>query len=73
MVQVPADTSVTVVTDTVQTGSVLEVKVTVRGDVVEALNVTGPALMATSDKAAKVIVWGTSVTWKLWLMGVATA
>jgi hypothetical protein len=73
MVQEPADTSVSVVPDTVQTGSVLETKTTVRGDVVEAINVAVPALMATSDGAAKVIVCGTSVTWKVRLMGAAAA
>jgi hypothetical protein len=61
MVQEPADTSVSVVPDTVQTGSVLEAKTTVRPEVDEAFNVTGPALMATSDGVAKVIVWGISV------------
>jgi hypothetical protein len=61
MIQAPADTSVSVVPDTVQTGSVLEAKATVRPELDEAFNVTGPALMATSDGVAKVIVWDISV------------
>ena len=40
MVQVPADTSVSVVPDTVQTGSVFEVKVTVRPDEAVAFNLS---------------------------------
>jgi hypothetical protein len=61
MVQVPTDTSVSVVPDTVQTGCVLEAKATVRPDEAVAFNETGPALMATFAGAPKVIVWDISV------------
>jgi hypothetical protein len=57
IVQVPADTSVTVVPETVQTGVVLEVNVTVRPELAVADTVNGGSLAFLFGSAAKLIVW----------------
>ena len=54
--QSPAVTSVTVVPETVQTGFVDEVKVTVRPEVAEALSVGGVSSSRSPEIAPKVIV-----------------
>ena len=73
MVQVPAERSVTVVSETVQTESVREVKVTVRPDeeVAESDAVPLPNLRSTRD--AKVIVCAPTFTFKVKLLVVALA
>ncbi len=65
MVQVPADTSVTVEPDTVQTGVVSEEKLTGNPEEAVALTVIDPVDSGTFDKAPNVIVCVPAVTWKL--------
>ena len=57
MVQVPAETRVTVVPATVQTGMVVDAKLTVRDEPAAAESVTGPAPKVVSAGLAKLIVW----------------
>ena len=72
MVQVPADTSVTELPETVQTPVVVEVKVTVRPEVAVAVSVTGPAVSGVSGGWVKLIVWDPLPTAKLcWSWGAA--
>ncbi len=73
MVQVPTATSVTVAPDTVQTGEVVDAKLTARPDVAVAFTVKGVVPNTWFNNAAKVIVWLPDVTWKLRLTGVAAA
>ena len=62
IVQVPAETSVTVAPDTVQTDSVVEVKLTTRPEDAGALIVNGGLPWAWFARAPKAIVWLACVT-----------
>src|ERR1017187_1053686 len=73
IVQVPAETSVTVVPDTVQTDAVCELKLTAKPELAAAPTANGAVPNARFDRAPKVMVWPAGVTWKLWLTGVAAA
>ena len=55
--QVPAETRVTVVPDTVQTPVVAEVKATVKLLEADAERLKVPVPIALSDRAPKVMVW----------------
>jgi hypothetical protein len=55
-------TSVTVAPDTVQTGSVVDVKLTGRPEEAVALTVNGAVFRAWFERAPKVMVWLASVT-----------
>ena len=57
MVQVPAERSVTVVSETVQTESVREVKVTVRPEEEVAESEAVPLPNLRSEREVKVMVW----------------
>ena len=72
MVHVPAVTSVTVVPLTVQTGVVVEAKLTVRPELAVALTVTVPALIGVFGGPLNVIVCVCS-TVKLCVTDVAAA
>jgi hypothetical protein len=71
MLHVPALTSVTVDVDTVQTGDVVEVKVTVRPEDAVALTGNGAVPNAWSESVPKVMVWVAGATLKVWSTGVA--
>jgi hypothetical protein len=68
---VPAINNFTVAAVTVQTGNVVDVKVTARPEDAVALTVNGAAPYAWFDRAPKVMVWLSDVTEKCWLTGVA--
>jgi len=72
-VQRPVATSVTVVPETVQTGGVVEVKLTVSPEVAVALTVNGAEPKGRFGSAPKTTVWLSCVTRKLWLTGTAVA
>jgi hypothetical protein len=72
IVQVPAEISVTVAPDTVQTGVVCELKLTARPEDAVALTV-GVVPKGWFESAPNVTVWLPWVTWKLWFTGVAAA
>jgi hypothetical protein len=63
--QLPAETRVTVVPDTVQTNGVREAKLTVNPELAVALTVKGVAPYVTAGRVAKVMVCGMSVTAKV--------
>jgi hypothetical protein len=63
----PTDTIVTVFPDTVQTGVVVEVKLTVRPEVAVALIANGATPKLTLEGALKVIVCDAGFTVKLWV------
>ena len=69
----PTATSVTVVPDTVQTGVVVDAKLTVKPDEAVALTVKAAVPSAWLDSDPNVIVWLPAVTWKLSVTGVAAA
>jgi hypothetical protein len=75
MEQVPKDSSVTVVAESVHTSGVVELKLTGRPELAVALTVIGEVpnegLNGWLESAPKVMVWLSLVTWKLWLTGVA--
>ena len=73
MEQVPAETNVTVVPFTVQTGVVVEAKLTVSPELAVALSVKGALPNAIASGCVKVIVWVPCVTLKLFVTGVAAA
>ena len=73
MVQVPVVRMVTVATDNVQTGSVLEAKATVSPEVELAEIRNGAIPRATLPSALKVIVCASGFTVKLRMTGVAAA
>ena len=64
MVQVPTETSVTVVPDTVQTDVVCELKLTVRPEDAVALTANGSVPYTLFASVGNVIVCGDN-TWKL--------
>jgi hypothetical protein len=57
MEHVPAPTSVTVTPETVHTEGVVEVKLTGRPELAEAVTTKGPSPRVLSLKAPKVMVW----------------
>ena len=77
----PALTSVTIASDSapdaaaasVQTGAVVDVKLTTSPEETVALTVTGPVPSAWLESAPKVMVWIADVTVKCWLTGGAAA
>ena len=73
MEQVPAETSVTVVPLTVQTGVVVDAKLTVKPELAVAESVTEPLPKATAVGCVNVRVWLGCVTLKLCVTGVAAA
>src|ERR1035438_8509896 len=73
MVQVPTATSVTFVPDTVHTGAVCELKLTVKPELAMAMSVNGAVPNARLERVPKKIVWLPCVTWKLWFTDAAAA
>ena len=73
MEQVPTETSVTVVPLTVQTGVVVEAKLTVKPELAVAASVTGPLPKAMAAGCPNVRVWVAGVTLKLCVTGGAAA
>ena len=65
IVQVPPLTSVTVPLETVQTGSVVEAKLTASPEDAVAFSLNGALPNTWFESAAKVIVWLSCATWKL--------
>src|ERR1035441_6248872 len=61
IVQVPAATSVTVVPDTVQTGVVCELKLTVSPELAVALTVNGAVPSVLFESVPNVMVWDACV------------
>ena len=61
IVQVPTETSVTVVPDTVQTAGVVEAKLTPLPDDALALTLNGAVPKTWFESAPKVMVWGAGV------------
>ena len=59
--------------DTVHTDGVVEAKLTASPDEAVALTANGAAPKVWFESAPKVMVWLSSVTWKLWLTGEAAA
>ena len=62
---------VTVFPETVQTGVVVEAKLTDRTELAVALTMNGDAPKVTLLKAENVMVWDAWLTVKLWFTGVA--
>ena len=74
MEQVPAETRVTVLPLTVQTGVVVDAKLTTFPELPPvAVSVTAPLPYTTAPGWVKVIVWLACVTLKLCVTGVAAA
>ena len=73
MEQVPAETRVTGVPLTVQTGVVVEAKLTARPELAVAVSVTGPLPKAMAAGCPNVRVCAACVTLKLCVTGVAAA
>src|ERR1039457_1046801 len=74
MVQMPAETSVTVAPDTVQTDVGCELKLTGKPELALALTANGAVPKTWFERAPKVMVWlPPGVTWKPWFTGVAAA
>ena len=73
MEQVPAETRVTVVPLTVQTGVVVEAKLTVKPELAVAVSVTGPLPKAMAAGCPNVRVWVAGVILKLCVIGGAAA
>ena len=73
MEQVPTETSVTVVPLTVQTGVVVEEKLTARPELAVAASVTGPLPKAMAAGCPNVMVWVAGVILKLCVTGGAAA
>jgi hypothetical protein len=75
IVHVPALNKVTIAPDiapaTVQTGSVVDAKLTGRLEDAVAVSFIGAIPNAWFDTAPKVMIWLSCVTLKLWLTGVA--
>ena len=67
MVQAPTVNSFRIAPDTVQTGEVVDVKLTARPEDAVALTANGAVPTVWFERAPKVMVWLALVTWKLWL------
>ena len=73
MVQVPAERSVTVAVETLQTAAVVELKATGRAEEAVAESAKGALPNGRFDRGAKEIDWLACVIWKVCLTGVAGA